>query len=169
MSPALVTPEVITPTIRGARLPGAVHHRVRNAAIAAGVAALIAAGGYGAAEMFGPDSQALPVPDNTATVTTLNAQAVTENRDSIAKLYGPSHATIRTPNAQAVTQNRNNIANLYGLSETTTHTPRAETDRHRSEGPSSLEARYLPAGGTESACCRPVTAVQARGRTLVSS
>ena len=120
MTTQLITPEVTTPSVPGPSVPGPVRHRrIRNATIVASVAALIAAGSYGALETFGPDAQA-PQP---ATAPTPNAQALTQNRDRIANLYGPNQATTRTPTAQALTQNRDNIANLYGPSQATIRTP----------------------------------------------
>ena len=79
--------QLITPSPAPVR-----HHHLRTAAIAAGVTAVIAAGGYLATTTFGPDS--IPVTPATPTSPEVapSDQVLRELRASIAGQYGAQTA-----------------------------------------------------------------------------
>ena len=114
-----------TPIAPGPSIPGPARHRpARNAAAVAAVAALIAAGGYGAVTILGTDAappRSVPAERSSPpNVATANDRAIEANRDTIAKLYGPQSATgVRAPTAptardRAINENRDSVAKLYG-------------------------------------------------------
>jgi hypothetical protein len=97
--------------------------RVRNLTIAAGVAALIAVGGYAATTTFGPDAyEPQPGPANGDTATATD-QVLRELRESLAGQYGSSAASATgdsaTPSDEAMRQLRETIINLYGPAPST--------------------------------------------------
>jgi hypothetical protein len=107
-----MTTQLLTPTP-----PAPVRqHHLRNAAIAAGVTAVIAAGGYVASTTFGPDSIPSPsAPATTAPIT--QEQALREMRTAIAGQYGArstSDATVN-PGAQVRRELRESVAGQYGM------------------------------------------------------
>jgi hypothetical protein len=105
-----------TPTI-----PASHRRCIRTATATAGVAVLIAAGGYAATTSFGPDADALqlaPAAHDTATATD---QALRELRESIARQYGPQPAApTSVPLKQATRDYRNTVIKLYGPQPTRT-------------------------------------------------
>ena len=100
-------------------IPAPHHRRIRTAT--AGVAVLIAAGGYAATTTFGPDAhppQPTPATHNTATATD---QALRELHESIARQYGPQPAApTSAPLEQATRDYRNTVIKLYGPQPTRT-------------------------------------------------
>jgi hypothetical protein len=78
-----MTIQPITPNVPAAR-----HKRVRTAAVAAGVAILIAAGGIGATKILYPDAaDTQPAPATSSDVTPSD-QVLRELHESIAGQYG---------------------------------------------------------------------------------
>jgi len=112
-----------TPIAPPPRIPGPPPHPTpRHAAVVAGVAALIAAGGYAAVTILGPDAQpprSVPA-QRSAPPTVSREQAVREARDSIATLYGPRRSadigagSAPTPRDVAMKEMRESIVKLYG-------------------------------------------------------
>jgi hypothetical protein len=101
----------MTPTIHTSQ-----RRRARDVAIVAGVALVIAAGGYGATTTFGPDAyepQPTPATDDAVTATD---QVLRELRDSIAGQYGsqPASGQYATPSDQAMRDLRETVVKLYG-------------------------------------------------------
>jgi hypothetical protein len=112
-----MTTQLITPSRPAANAPGpARHRRIRTAAAVAGVAALIATGGYIATTTIGPD--AIPRTAATGTGTDVNpsAQALREMHQSIAGQYGSQSAagTVMNPSGQALREMHQSIAGQYG-------------------------------------------------------
>jgi hypothetical protein len=105
-----------TPTI-----PAPHRRRIRTATATAGVAVLIAAGGYAATTTFGPDAyppQLAPATHDTATATD---RALRELRESIARQYGSQPAgPTSVPLEQATRDYRNTVTKLYGPQPTRT-------------------------------------------------
>ena len=90
------------------------YRRIRTAAASAGVAVLIATGGYLAITTIGPDA-ARPTPA-TGTDVRPSAQTLRELRQSIAGQYGSRSAAGVTvnPNTQVRLDMRKSIAGQYG-------------------------------------------------------
>jgi hypothetical protein len=105
--------QLITPSPAPVR-----HHHLRTAAIAAGVTAVIAAGGYVATTTFGPDS--VPVTPVTPTSPTVNPsdQVLRALRESIAGQYGsqatPARGATVNPSADVRRALSESIAGQYG-------------------------------------------------------
>ena len=103
--------QLITPSPAPVR-----HHHLRTAAIAAGVTAVIATGGYLASTTFGPDS--IPVAPVTPTSPSVNPsdQVRRELRQSIAGQYGAQAApgTSVNPSIDVRRALRESIAGQYG-------------------------------------------------------
>jgi hypothetical protein len=94
------------------------HRHLRRAAAVAGVAALIAAGGFAATTIFGPDSVAptpapAPAPAISPTPPLTREQALREMRDAIARAYGPQAGTTPVARDQAMREMREAIARVY--------------------------------------------------------
>lgn len=105
-------------------IPAPHRHRIRTATAVAGVAVLIAAGGYAATTTFGPDAyppQPAPATDDTATATD---QVLRELRESIARQYGSQPAAPTSlPSEHAMRDYRKTVIKLYGP-----RPPRTEPD-----------------------------------------
>jgi hypothetical protein len=87
----------------------------RAAALAAGVAAVIAAGGYGVLQAVEPDTaEHQPV---SAPVTRDDTRAIEQLRESLAKQYGTAPATVATPSAERLRELRDSLAAQYGGGE----------------------------------------------------
>ena len=90
------------------------HRRIRTAAAIAGVAALIATGGYVATTTIGPDT----APPTPAAGTDVNpsAQVRRELHQSIAGQYSsrPAAGTVVNPSAQMRRELHQSIAGQYG-------------------------------------------------------
>jgi hypothetical protein len=101
------------------RLHGVHDHRSRLAA-AAGAAAVIAAGGYGAVQKFASDTAAAPQPASVIgraaadSQAPANAEALRELRDSVARQYGSADSDVRTPTGAEAREMRERFARLYG-------------------------------------------------------
>jgi hypothetical protein len=118
------------------------HRRRRNAAIVAGVAALIAAGGYGAVEFFRPDAQppqSVPAQRSPATVT--RVQALRELDQSIAGRYGnrPAADAAVNPSDKALRELDQSIAGQYGPQSAVT-----PSDKSLRELDQSIAGQYGP-------------------------
>jgi hypothetical protein len=114
-----VTTTAPTPITPRQSVTGPVRHRQgRSAAIIAVVAAVIAAGGYGAVALVGSDAQPpQSVPAQRSPPATVPTdQALRELDQSIAGQYGhqsAANATV-TPSAQALRELDKSIAGQYG-------------------------------------------------------
>lgn len=96
-----------------ASVPAPHRRRIRTATALAGVALLIAAGGYAATTTFGPDAHApqpAPAPDDPATATD---QVLRELRESVAGQYGPQPAPA-PDRKQARRDYQHTVIKLYG-------------------------------------------------------
>jgi hypothetical protein len=93
---------LITPSVpAGTRRRG-----LRNTAAVAGVAALIAAGGYAATNTFGPDAHEPPVPVRSDPTD----QVLDELRASVAGQYGST----REHSQQVMRELRQSVAGQFG-------------------------------------------------------
>jgi hypothetical protein len=98
------------------RAPGAGPHRhVRAVAAIAGVAALIAGGGYLATTTIGPDATP-PAPAAAVTEVNPSAQTLRDMRESISAQYGDRSAAgaVVNPSARTRRELRSSIAGQYG-------------------------------------------------------
>jgi len=110
-----MTTQLITPSPPAPSGAGPARHRgIRAAAAVAGVAAVIAAGGYFATTTIGPD--AVSPTSASETVGNLSAQAQRELQHSIAGQYGsrPGAGTVGSLGAQARRELQQSIAGQYG-------------------------------------------------------
>jgi hypothetical protein len=106
--------QLITPSRLGPSAPGrARHRRIHTAAAIAGVAALIATGGYLAMTTIGPDTA--PPSPRTGTVVNPTSQAQREMHRSITGQYAsrPAAGTLVNPNVQAQREMHRSITGQY--------------------------------------------------------
>jgi hypothetical protein len=121
-----VSTTVPTPVGPQPGVPGpARNRRMRNAAVVAGAAAVITAGGFGVIAIFGSDAQPpQPVPaQRSAPPTVARDTAIEEMRETIAALYGPRPGGVAiAPTARdtAIAEMRATISKLYGPRSTAT-------------------------------------------------
>ena len=103
-----------TQNIASSRPASSPQRHVRTAAAIAGVAAVIATGGYFAATSIGPD--AAPSTPAAGTAVDPSAQMMRELRESIAGQYGNRFAAGATvnPSTQTLRELRESIAGQYG-------------------------------------------------------
>jgi hypothetical protein len=96
-------------------IPAPHRRRIRTATAVAGVAFLIAAGGYAATTTFGPDAyQPQPAPATHDTPTATD-QVLRELRESVAGQYGsPPAAPTGVPSDHALRDYRDTVIKLYG-------------------------------------------------------
>ena len=125
--------------------PGPAHHRrIRAAGANAGVAAVVATGGYLAATSIGPDT----TRPTLATGAEVNPSAQTrrELHESIAGQYGnqPAGGAVMNPNGQARRELRESIASQYGSRSgpEATVNPSARVRRELRDG---IAGQYGPA------------------------
>jgi hypothetical protein len=98
MSAPLVTSRVSTGTHR---------HRMRNTAAAAGIAAVIAVGGFAATHTFGPDAYDAPVTPSDRTMSDLQR--------SVAGQYGPAARSDAVSAGERVLRElQRSVAGQYG-------------------------------------------------------
>ena len=113
MAAQRTTPSILAPQRR----------RIRTVAAVAGVAVLIAAGGYAATTTFGPGAyQPRPAPasDDTAAATD---QVLRELRKSVAGQYGSQPAApTSVPRDHAMRDYRTTVIKLYGPQPTRSDT-----------------------------------------------
>ena len=124
--------------------PGPVRQRrIRSAAANAGVAALIATGGYLATTTSGPD--ATPQTPATGTDVSPSAQTLRDLYQSIAGQYGNQAAAgaVVNPSAQTLRELRTSIAGQYGnrAAPNATVNPNAQVRR---ELRTSIAGQYGP-------------------------
>jgi hypothetical protein len=94
-------------------VPAPQRRRIRTAIAVAGVAVLIAAGGYAATTTFGPDAYAPQPAPATEAPATAPDQVLRELRESIAGQYGPQPAAA-PKREQAIRDYRHTVIKLYG-------------------------------------------------------
>ena len=141
-----MTSQPVTSSHPAPRVPGAARHRhIRAAAAIAGVAALIAAGGYLATTTIGPDATP-PAPATTATEGFPSAETLRELRQSIAGQYGSRSAVSAAvnPSAGTLRELRQSIAGQYGSLSAAGAVANANA-RVRRELRASIAGQYGPA------------------------
>jgi hypothetical protein len=106
-----VSAQSITPGHLTSGVPAVRRGRLRSAALAAGVAAVLAAGGYGLVQALEPDSTARPV---AAPVTRDDARAIQELRESLERQYRSTPAPAAAPSAEKLREIRDSLAAQYG-------------------------------------------------------
>jgi hypothetical protein len=97
----MTAPLVTSPVSAGAH-----RHRMRNTAAAAGIAALIAVGGYAATNTFGPDAYDPPVGPSDRTMSELQR--------SVSGQYGPARSDAVTPGERVLQALQRSVAGQYG-------------------------------------------------------
>jgi hypothetical protein len=97
MTAPLVTSRVST---------GAHRHRMRNTAAAAGVAAVIAVGGFAATNTFGPDAYDPPVAPSDSTMRDLQL--------SVAGQYGSARSEAVRAGERVLQELQRSVAGQYG-------------------------------------------------------
>jgi hypothetical protein len=96
-------------------VPAPQRRRIRTAIAVAGVAVLIAAGGYAATTTFGPDAYAPQPAPATEAPATAPDQVLRELRESIAGQYGSQPAApTGVPSDHAIRDYRDTMIKLYG-------------------------------------------------------
>ena len=85
---------------------GAHRHRMRNTAAAAGIAALIAVGGYAATNTFGPDAYDPPVTPTDGVMSELQR--------SVAGQYGSALGEAASPAERVLRELQRSVAGQYG-------------------------------------------------------
>ena len=117
MSTQLVTPTGLVPAPPAHR-----RKRLRNAAIAAGAVAILAAGGYAITDALGPDDAGRATRDGAVPATNPE-RAMNDLRDSLANQYRTAPVTAPTPTAAQLDRIRDGLANQYRTVPTTAHAP----------------------------------------------
>jgi hypothetical protein len=90
------------------------HQHVRITVVAAGVAALIAAGGIGATKLLYPDSSdSQPAPASSANITPSDL-VLRELHESVANQYGTPSKPQPAPSDEALRELHESISGQYG-------------------------------------------------------
>jgi hypothetical protein len=102
------------PLIASSLPTGVRRHRVRNTAVVAGVAMVIAAGGYAATNTFGPDAHEAPLPASQSVPAADSVRQ--EMHQSVAGQYGSRSAggDAVQPSAPVLDELHQSTAGQYG-------------------------------------------------------